>query len=215
MPMARDDREIRHVLDLFGQAGAGNFPGVGLTPRNEFVSRIIADTLAWVLQVKFDGPFVMFRAELEREVARAGYFPEYPVDAVLARQRVADLVARLPRKWRRAVTSGLLTVGQASQRCSAEAIKLCDAMPPPAGDVCGECRRRHDAHLPHDVRSRAYRLLFAACHGRNPDWADAVAHCAEPLQGAVAAALGPAWPRGAVDGPIMTRLLAVIRRFAR
>ena len=49
-------------------------------------------------------------------------------------------------------------------------------MPPPR-DKCQICAVKHDTAEPHDAGSLYYRMTFSGMVGRQPTWADAIAHC--------------------------------------
>ena len=55
--------------------------------------------------------------------------------------------------------------------------------------TCPECAVKHEPGQPHDAQSLAYQYDFYGKHGRWPTWADAIAHCAEPIRAAWKAAL--------------------------
>ncbi|MFE1598231.1 hypothetical protein [Methylobacterium sp. ID0610] len=55
-------------------------------------------------------------------------------------------------------------------------------MPPADPQACQTCGRRHPPEQPHDATRLHYQYSFRAEHGRWPTWADAVAHCAEPIR---------------------------------
>ncbi len=63
---------------------------------------------------------------------------------------------------------------------------------PPAR--CPECGHPHQPEEPHAL-TEAYRLHFAAEHGRAPTWADAIAH----TQGLIRAASEAAYEQGLVS----------------
>lgn len=54
---------------------------------------------------------------------------------------------------------------------------------------CSQCAVLHEPDEPHDKKSLAYAYSFYAEHDRWPTWADAMAHCTEPVQLAWQAAL--------------------------
>ncbi len=47
---------------------------------------------------------------------------------------------------------------------------------------CPECAVDHAADQPHNAQSLFYQMQFHGKHGRWPCWADALAHCAEPVR---------------------------------
>jgi hypothetical protein len=51
-------------------------------------------------------------------------------------------------------------------------------MPPPSG-VCQECAVDHPPEAPHNRDSLYYQMQFHAKQGRQPTWADAIAHMDE------------------------------------
>lgn len=53
---------------------------------------------------------------------------------------------------------------------------------PCAKDVCPACAVAHDPRAIHNAQSLYYQYFFYARHGRWPTWADAIAHCAEPVR---------------------------------
>lgn len=53
---------------------------------------------------------------------------------------------------------------------------------PPGTGRCRNCGVAHDDMAPHDATSFYYRILFHNTHGRSVTWADAMAHCEEPVQ---------------------------------
>lgn len=55
---------------------------------------------------------------------------------------------------------------------------------PPRPDACQECAAFHDPSGPHDQNSLFYQIKFQMAHGRQPTWADALAHCDEATQAA-------------------------------
>lgn len=54
-------------------------------------------------------------------------------------------------------------------------------LPAPAGK-CPECAVDHQPDQPHNNGSLFYQMQFHDKHGRWPVWADALAHCAEPVR---------------------------------
>jgi hypothetical protein len=54
-------------------------------------------------------------------------------------------------------------------------------MPPPAGS-CQICGVKHEPSEPHNAQSLYYDVTFSGMVGRSPTWADAMAHCAEPVR---------------------------------
>lgn len=50
---------------------------------------------------------------------------------------------------------------------------------PPSPNACQECARIHGADEPHDANSLYYQMHFKLATGRDPTWADAMAHCPE------------------------------------
>src|SRR4051812_8930831 len=71
---------------------------------------------------------------------------------------------------------------------------------PPHKDACQICGHNpaHDPDEPHNAQSLYYQYSFYGEHGRWPTWADAIAHCPEPLKVAWEAELRQ---RGAWNGP--------------
>lgn len=60
----------------------------------------------------------------------------------------------------------------------------------PAKDgTCEFCAVAHEPDQPHNKDSLFYQMRFHGEHGRWPVWADAFAHCAEPIKAAWEAAL--------------------------
>lgn len=57
-------------------------------------------------------------------------------------------------------------------------------MLPAAPGKCQECAVDHKPEEPHNKDSLFYQMKFHAQTGRWPVWADAVAHCAEPVRAA-------------------------------
>lgn len=55
---------------------------------------------------------------------------------------------------------------------------------PPRADHCQICATKHEPGNAHNVQSMYYQMLFASQVGRAPTWADAVAHCSEPVRAA-------------------------------
>lgn len=53
---------------------------------------------------------------------------------------------------------------------------------PPAPGLCQECAIDHKETEPHDKNSFFYQVKFFLENGRNPTWADALAHCTPELQ---------------------------------
>jgi len=53
---------------------------------------------------------------------------------------------------------------------------------PPAPDVCQTCAVKHDPAQPHNQQSLHYQYTFYKEHDRWPTWADAMAHCSEPVK---------------------------------
>lgn len=47
---------------------------------------------------------------------------------------------------------------------------------PPDKGVCQECAVAHKPQDPHDATSLYYATAFKMAHGREPTWADALAH---------------------------------------
>ena len=57
-------------------------------------------------------------------------------------------------------------------------------MMPAAPGTCAECAVAHAPEEPHNKDSLFFQMKFHAAHGRWPVWADALAHCAEPVRAA-------------------------------
>lgn len=55
---------------------------------------------------------------------------------------------------------------------------------PAAPGTCEHCAVAHPPDQPHNKDSLFYQMRFHGEHGRWPVWADAVAHCAEPVRAA-------------------------------
>ena len=55
-------------------------------------------------------------------------------------------------------------------------------MTPPAPDKCQICAAKHEPEEPHNAQSLFYRVAFAAMIGREPTWADALAHCSDEVR---------------------------------
>lgn len=53
---------------------------------------------------------------------------------------------------------------------------------PAAPGRCEACATTHEPHLPHNAQSLHYQYHFYDQHGRWPTWADAMAHCDEPMR---------------------------------
>ncbi len=53
---------------------------------------------------------------------------------------------------------------------------------PPTKDACQICAARHEADAPHNAQSIYYQMIFVNQIGRAVTWADAVAHCSEPVR---------------------------------
>ena len=53
---------------------------------------------------------------------------------------------------------------------------------PPGPGQCPECADAHNPKHPHNLRSLYYQIKFRHEHGRAPKWADALAHCEEPVK---------------------------------
>ena len=53
---------------------------------------------------------------------------------------------------------------------------------PTASDKCQFCARDHPPREPHDAQSLYYQMAFKGAQGRWPTWADAIAHCEEPVR---------------------------------
>ena len=53
---------------------------------------------------------------------------------------------------------------------------------PPASDKCPVCATEHGPAEPHNAQSLYYQMAFRGKQGRFPTWADAIAHCEEPLR---------------------------------
>jgi protein-disulfide isomerase len=56
-------------------------------------------------------------------------------------------------------------------------------MPPPTGR-CQICAAAHAAEEPHDASSLYYQMAFKGMVGRDPTWADAIAHCSDEMKAA-------------------------------
>lgn len=55
-------------------------------------------------------------------------------------------------------------------------------MLPAAPGKCPECAGEHLPSDPHNAQSLFYQMRFHSEHGRWPCWADALAHCTEPVR---------------------------------
>lgn len=53
---------------------------------------------------------------------------------------------------------------------------------PPIAGTCPVCADMHAPEQPHNARSLYYRMHFRQNHGRDPTWADAMAHCPEDVR---------------------------------
>ncbi len=54
-------------------------------------------------------------------------------------------------------------------------------MLPAAPGNCQVCATKHDPSQPHNAHSFPYGMWFQLEYGRDPTWADAVAHCTEEV----------------------------------
>ena len=54
----------------------------------------------------------------------------------------------------------------------------------PSPGKCAICATAHDPQEPHDRNSLYYQNRFHRGHKRFPTWADAMAHCKEPVKAA-------------------------------
>jgi hypothetical protein len=52
---------------------------------------------------------------------------------------------------------------------------------PPAPHLYQECAVEHEPWAPHNAQSLYYQTQFNLRHGRRATWADAMAHCSEPV----------------------------------
>lgn len=48
---------------------------------------------------------------------------------------------------------------------------------PPDASKCQVCAQTHEPGEPHNANTMFYQILFYNMVGRNPTWADAMAHC--------------------------------------
>jgi hypothetical protein len=55
---------------------------------------------------------------------------------------------------------------------------------PPRSGLCAICATDHRPEEPHNAQSLYWSVVFNAETGRAPTWADAIAHCAKPMQAA-------------------------------
>ena len=55
---------------------------------------------------------------------------------------------------------------------------------PAAEGTCPMCATEHDPDWPHNGQSLFYNMRFKMKHGREPTWADALAHCSPAMQSA-------------------------------
>jgi len=55
-------------------------------------------------------------------------------------------------------------------------------MLPAKAGTCPECAVAHAPDQPHNAGSLFYQMRFHGEHGRWPCWADAIAHCSEPIR---------------------------------
>ena len=79
-------------------------------------------------------------------------------------------------------------------------------MNPPLKGTCKVCGTRHTIIDGHNLQSLAYQSRFRAAYGREPTWADAVAHLPPDLQERwrkVVASMGQEWTT--TDEPIAER----------
>lgn len=53
---------------------------------------------------------------------------------------------------------------------------------PPKPGTCPECAAAHGPAWPHNKDSLYYQMRFYQAHKRFPTWADAMAHCSEPVK---------------------------------
>lgn len=53
---------------------------------------------------------------------------------------------------------------------------------PPGPGLCPKCATKHTPAEPHNAQSLYYGVRFKMLHGREPTWADAIAHCSEATQ---------------------------------
>jgi len=63
-------------------------------------------------------------------------------------------------------------------------------LPAPAG-TCPTCAHRHPADQPHNAQTLFFQVKFQMENRRSPTWADAWAHCADPVKAA--------WRQGLMD----------------
>lgn len=53
---------------------------------------------------------------------------------------------------------------------------------PPPKDTCQFCAVKHPPDQPHNAQSLYYQMVFNGAVKRAPTWADAIAHCEEPVR---------------------------------
>lgn len=53
---------------------------------------------------------------------------------------------------------------------------------PAAFGCCQECGVKHGIEYPHNVETIRYQYVFFGREGRWPTWADAMAHCSDPVR---------------------------------
>jgi len=52
----------------------------------------------------------------------------------------------------------------------------------PPSDHCQICAFKHEPDQPHNAQTLYYRMIFSNQIGREPTWADAMAHCSPEVQ---------------------------------
>lgn len=53
---------------------------------------------------------------------------------------------------------------------------------PPRKDHCRICAVKHEPDVPHNAQSLFFQMRFKMRYGRDGTWADAIAHCSEPVK---------------------------------
>lgn len=79
----------------------------------------------------------------------------------------------------RQIPSTVTTVGPNGEE--ARSPMAWSIMPPPK-DCCQICAVKHEPTEPHNAQSLFYQMAFNGIVHRSPTWADAMAHCEEPVR---------------------------------
>ncbi len=189
LPAVRDPLELQEAHDALAAYLTGNFGAISRT--DQLVYTIAKDVICWALNHNHRNRFTEQYTKVLLHLNQCGFRPSSPALEAEQARLYKERLCRLPASIMPRVVEGSISVVEAEQVTANASIGYLKEHPElfPSGGQCPACGDTHSPHLPHNASNQFYQLHFAANHGYQPTWEDAMAHCPEDLQGRLAAAL--------------------------